>query len=238
MDKRIFKFSGIAVILGITAFFTFPMSFPRLFPTEEFPPEPPVVLISDAQNHGERCREDTIYVARRNEGDHLGEGYDFIVDDHCAGLQKALIAAIESENIDEIRALIARGANVRGRDVSNIDATYPLQIAALKNYRTLKLILDNGADPNSEYCCCAFCQSPLVSAVDKGDPETVRLLLERGADINYIPRFSDDPYTILGIAWKKPEILSLLVNACDQTLACRVKYRVARLNELFDKKIR
>lgn len=238
MIKRVFIFTIIAVVLIVVGFFSFPLSFSTFPATEEFPRESTVALITNAQNNGERCREDIAYATEENKEYHKREGYNYTVDNICAELQKKLIAAISNENLDEVRTLISQGANVRGKDFSTFQPVYPLQIAAYRNYQTLKLILDNGADVNSKYCCCAMCDSPLVKAVRAGNRENVSLLLERGAEVSFKPYWADEPYTIFEVAEEKnsKEILPLLAKYCDKTFSCRVRYRYNLLANFIDKK--
>ncbi|MBS1795414.1 MAG: ankyrin repeat domain-containing protein [Acidobacteria bacterium] len=232
MLKKILYGFG-AVVLAVAGYFTVPVTISR---PAGFPPEPPVALIPDALNRGERCRAGTLYADASTRESYARDGFGFIADDNCAGLQKDLIDAVRRADRDGIVALLARGANVGGFDRENDENIYPLQGVAYENTGIVKLLLDNGADPNRESCCCAVCDSPLVRAVHKGNVETVRLLIERGANVSFKKHWADDPYTIFDARPEKnaDEIRPLLAAACDRTLDCRVRYRLQVLDKLID----
>jgi ankyrin repeat protein len=64
------------------------------------------------------------------------------------------------------------------------DGFYPLGLAAFFGHRQIaEYLLDSGADVN-QAADNAFKVAPIHAAVSNGDIETVRLILERGADIN------------------------------------------------------
>ena len=194
---------------------------------EEFPRETPIPLVFNKENKGQKCKENTIYSTEKNRKIHENEGYKFVVDNYCADLQENLIKAIENENIAQKRTLISLGANPKTSDYSTFEKVQPLKVASYKNYQIVKLLLDNGADVNEEFCCCAGCSSALVEAMAKNDIEMVKLLLERGANINYKPTFSLPPYTIFDVASQNQnqEIISILDNACGKSVLCRAKLR-------------
>jgi ankyrin repeat protein len=101
----------------------------------------------------------------------------------------ALIRAATS--YEKTRSLVEAGARVRARsaDLGNT----PLILAARRagNYRTVRLLLEHGADANERNAAGV---SPIMSGAASGDPETVRLLLDAGAKPDDYPT-SQDPRT-------------------------------------------
>jgi ankyrin repeat protein/mono/diheme cytochrome c family protein len=93
---------------------------------------------------------------------------------------------------DKARRLVEKGADIKPR--SRLGNT-ALILAARKfgNSRTVRLLLDRGADPNAKN---VFGATALMAAASAGDAETVRALLDRGADVNAKPNM--DPN---GFAW-------------------------------------
>ena len=78
---------------------------------------------------------------------------------------------------EKTRLLAAAGANVRVRTALG---NTPLILAARRadNSRTVKLLLERGADANERKDAGV---SPVISGAASGDPETVQLLLDAGA---------------------------------------------------------
>lgn len=93
---------------------------------------------------------------------------------------------------DKARLLLSHGAQVNA--VSTLGNT-PLILAARRvgNARTVKLLLDAGANPNAAN---VFGATPLMAAVAAEDLESVRLLLNAGADAAAKPHMDVD-----GVIW-------------------------------------
>jgi ankyrin repeat protein len=94
-----------------------------------------------------------------------------------------LTIAAESGDAGTIRTLLARGADANGKDSHGLT---PLVRAARRgNYDAALALLDGGADPNLyDSVSTRPAWSPLMNAVHKSQPRIVRLLIERGADVN------------------------------------------------------
>jgi hypothetical protein len=231
MIKRLLKVMVVVAAI-VVAFFLLPL--PGAFAPSDphFRPEPPVPLVKTAENRGSGCRPGVVYSTMAESKFHADQGYSFTIDDYCAGVQRHLLDAISNNDIVLVRELIAAGANVRTDDYSTLERVSPIQVASSRSVEMVKLLLDNGADPNEEYCCCASCRCPLVSALDKGDPETVGLLLARGADVTYTPKFSVEPYNLVDVACSSlnAEMVIRLDNACGLNPRCRAKVRMRILS--------
>src|ERR1044071_4383257 len=93
----------------------------------------------------------------------------------------ALLRAATSE--DKVRLLVAKGADVKARSNTGNNA---LILAARQagNSRTVKFLLDQGVDPN---VMNLFGATALMSAAAADDMESVRQLLDRGANVNLRP---------------------------------------------------
>src|SRR5262245_37490259 len=95
----------------------------------------------------------------------------------------ALTIAAENGDAASVRTLLARGADANGKDSHGLT---PLVRAARRgNYDAAVALLDGGADPNLfDSIWTRPGWSPLMNAVHKSQPRIVRLLIDRGADVN------------------------------------------------------
>lgn len=115
-----------------------------------------------------------------------------------------LLRAVQSGNVDGVRLLLRKGADVNGRD----GALSPLGAAALLGYDSVaKLLIRNGADVNVRD---RNGQTPLMSAVKLNHPAMVALLLDAGA--NGAVRFRDgENLLVLAINQNAYDMLDLLL---------------------------
>jgi len=125
-------------------------------------------------------------------------------------LEDHIIRAAALDQVDDVRSLIAKGADVNSHDP--MDAT-PLSYAVRSGSRkpghvpVIQLLLQHGADPNVSVSCRL---TPLMYAVQRGDMKVVELLLDHKADVNAT---THEGYTALMAAsiLGSPEIVSLLL---------------------------
>lgn len=223
----------VGVVVGL--YLTFPLHW---FLSSEKNPiqiELPISLARNDDNGGKRCEANRTYVSERVRYIHENEGYEFIVNDYCADLQRRLIGSIGNEDLAEVRKLISLGANPDTADVSTFQGVRPLMVAASRDPAIVTMLLDNGAVVNEEYCCCAMCQSPLTRAIQGRRADTVELLLERGADIGYKPSWGDvETVSAFNQALQtgNSEIMQLAENACELNLQCRIGSRAKKVLRL------
>jgi ankyrin repeat protein len=106
-------------------------------------------------------------------------------------------------DLEKTRVLLAHKADVNAR--SN-DMRTPLMIAARRagNVATVKLLLDNGANPNPNLHPSAE-SSPLIDAASAGDDAIVELLLARGASVK-----DAEPALEMSVDMRCPKCLTLL----------------------------
>ena len=107
----------------------------------------------------------------------MEEGTD--VNARDKGGETPLFSAVQADNDDVARFLIAEGADVNARD--NIGAT-PLNFAIRARVKKdmLELLIAKGADVNAK---TERGQTPLHSACVRGEKDVVELLIGKGADI-------------------------------------------------------
>lgn len=95
--------------------------------------------------------------------------------------ERALVAAAEDGDVEELRWLLEAGANV---DAAVYGDGSPLIIAAREGHlAAVTLLLDHGADPNMGV---EGDGSPLIMAAREGHLQIVELLLARGAAIDQV----------------------------------------------------
>jgi ankyrin repeat protein len=94
---------------------------------------------------------------------------------------KPLMAAIRGGNLDIIKMLLEKGADVHIRSLTG-ETALMMAVSAKDQPDVVKLLLEKGADVNA---CTEAGETPLMLAVDANDqPETIKLLLDKGADVN------------------------------------------------------
>lgn len=94
----------------------------------------------------------------------------------------ALCSACQANQVASVRALLDAGANV---DLSMTDGTTPLHYAALHSSEILELLLEKGAQVNvSTTSADLEGATPLHIAAEFGQLKWVRLLIQRGANVN------------------------------------------------------
>jgi uncharacterized protein len=94
----------------------------------------------------------------------------------CAYTDSALMEAVFSGNLEEVRNLLDKGADVNCRMDGGVT---PLMVAAVNgNLDVVNLLLDRGADINAK---TEKGNTALDFAGYKGSPEVVALLKSRGA---------------------------------------------------------
>lgn len=109
---------------------------------------------------------------------------------------------VASSNIDNVKSLIAQGADVNERDALGKS---PLSVAIENgNLRLVKLLIQNGAEIN---VCDFSWQTPLCLAVRSNKLAIVSFLLDQGADVTICDCWRQTP---LFFAGKNKRIKSLL----------------------------
>lgn len=116
--------------------------------------------------------------------------------------ESALNLAVRLNMVDVVSVLLKNGADTM--HISRDDRRNPLACACSEqNINIVKMLLENGADPNSfvdRYC------GPLYYAVNKDNPGIVRLLLQHGANPDL---YRDGVHTLYSMA-KSNEVRNLI----------------------------
>jgi hypothetical protein len=90
----------------------------------------------------------------------------------------------EADDIDQVKSILARGADINGSDAHGMTAI--MRAAVHGQIRMVRLLLKHGADPNKPRND-KF--TPLMLAAFFGHQEIVRILVEHGADTDATTRF-------------------------------------------------
>jgi ankyrin repeat protein len=127
---------------------------------------------------------------------------------------------------DKTRLLVANGAEVKARSRIGNSA---ILLAARKsgNSRTVKFLLDRGADPNATNF---FSATVLMAAVAADDIDTVRLLLDRGANVNGIPKAGTENFFWGG--WRTPLMWAAFLG--DEAMCKLLLERGAKVNDFVE----
>src|SRR5436190_84668 len=95
-----------------------------------------------------------------------------------------LWSVAETDDIDQVESILARGADINGSDANGMSAI--MRAATHGQIRMARVLLKHGADPNKprndKY-------TPLMLAAFFGHQEIVRMLVEHGADTDATTRF-------------------------------------------------
>ena len=119
---------------------------------------------------------------------YLKEGADINYIDQETKLT-AISYASYSGDIEVVKFLICSGANIHG-DSQNPNS--PIYFAILNdNIQIVTLLLDNGVDPN--FTWDEGGGTLLTNAAQMGKLEVVKLLIEKGANINYCGKGKHSP---------------------------------------------
>jgi ankyrin repeat protein len=140
-------------------------------------------------DHGARIPEEAVFVAASISG---GSRTLKLLANRGADLRASkggftpLGAATRSGDLDTIRFLIDQGADVGARTRTGFTALYGAaswsDTAAI-----VSLLLDHGADPKTKVETSGLAAdvfTPVMAAAMRGDAETLKSLLDRGADVN------------------------------------------------------
>ncbi|HEX9959730.1 MAG TPA: ankyrin repeat domain-containing protein [Pyrinomonadaceae bacterium] len=123
--------------------------------------------------------------------------------------EQPLLSAVSNEDFDQVKDLIAKGANVNAKDKNYGEAT-ALHVAVENgNAEIAKFLLDMGAKINARD---KNRRTPLMAIDDETPPELVRMLLDHRAKVN---AFDAEENTVLIIAaqHENAEILRVLIDA-------------------------
>ncbi len=135
--------------------------------------------------------------------------------DHGANVNEAysnggspLQRATEWINPALVQTLVLHGANLNVHSPGN-DMTPLIQAARQGQVGTMKLLIAKGADVNA---FSVYDSSALFVATQHNRPDMVKLLLEHGANSNYVNKIEMcDPALYVAVAQHHPKLVSLLV---------------------------
>jgi ankyrin repeat protein len=140
-------------------------------------------------DHGAKIPEEAVFVAAAIPG---GSRTLKLLAERGANLKVSkggftpLGAATRGGDLDTIRFLIDRGADVGARTKSGYTALYAAA-SWPDNAAVIVLLLDHGADPKTKVEISGLAAdvfTPVMAAAMRGDAEALKPLLGRGADVN------------------------------------------------------
>jgi len=105
---------------------------------------------------------------------------DILIDVKVKSQNIALFRALREGNIETVKALLAKGADINAKDRYGETALIR-EIGGWRNIETVKTLLAEGADINAKD---ASGRTALMHAAEYGKIEKVKILLAKGADVN------------------------------------------------------
>lgn len=142
----------------------------------------------------------------------VSKGMDVNASDPNRG-NTALMAAASSEHHECISPLLNKGANPNMRNKSGDTALHFLTNDFSDNYQASTLLIKAGADVNAVCEGKGYFKTPLIYAITRNSIETVRILLEYGADPT-LARYKFSPLNCAkAVSNSCPEMLPLIKNA-------------------------
>lgn len=105
-----------------------------------------------------------------------------VVPEQLANDQYLMESAYKN-SLDKVRDAIQKGANVNVRDASGHS---PLSVT--RSFDIVKLLVENGADPNVGMDTIGGEHTPLVTAMYNRDLRSVKYLVEKGAKISSVAK--------------------------------------------------
>jgi len=185
----------------------------------EFPPDAPIAVNAEIQ-----CRPRTLYVTK----DYAGSADQEVLDDRCFELQEKLVKAASDGDVSRIAALIAEGANVNSLGwLAELERPLPGAVWS-RQTAAVKLMLDNGGDPDDYQYCCMSHKSLLTIAAGNNDVETMKLLISRGADLHFVGDFGEGVAETVKREGNE-QTMELFNAACDRDIRWRVRSRAVQL---------
>lgn len=123
--------------------------------------------------------------------------------------EQPLLKAVSGENFEEVKALVAKGANINAKD-KNYGAATALHVAVENdNQEIAKFLLDMGAKINARD---KQRRTPLMSIDDDTKPELVRMLLDHRAKVNALDA-EGNTALIFAAQYENAEVLRVLIDA-------------------------
>jgi hypothetical protein len=234
MIKRFLKYTLIGIltfVIGLCLYLVIPSPTSLFVKIEEFPPEPPIAV-----DVAKQCRPRTLYVDKAK-----GYADSEIIDPRCFELQRLLVEAANEGNPYWIRDAVERGATINSpgfpRGSGDFDRAIVRAVGG-KYTTAVKLLLDNGGDVNDSYQCCMTHESLLMIAISNNDVETSKLLLSRGADVNFKSDYEGRTMFDTANEAGHEETSAIFRSACDRNFRCRFESRKKDLLSLLPRDVR
>jgi hypothetical protein len=132
--------------------------------------------------------------------------------------QTLLRLAVVNENYTSVKTLLQLGANPNTQD-SEYGASPLIKAAGLGSESSiadtsfLKILLKYGGNPNAIEYKTKY--TPLMTACENGSFEYVKILLDAGANINYLSAYGDSPLYCASVyvsIYGHPELVTYLIN--------------------------
>jgi len=120
---------------------------------------------------------------------------------------KSLFEAAKKGDIEQVKLLISKGADVNAKAKDDRDFT-PMYYAVQNGHKgIMEVLLANGADINAGD---KFGYTPLYPAIWSNDIDTIRFMIEKGADVNLVAE-GDYPPLYYGVMNNNLDSVKLLI---------------------------
>jgi ankyrin repeat protein len=128
---------------------------------------------------------------------------------YSANISDDLFGAVEKNDMQKVRYLIAIGADVNVKD--SYASMSPLMMAAYDGYTEMaKLLIEKGAEVNAKGGA-DMDMTPLIFAASQDRTDMVKLLIEKGANVNLKTQYGWTPL-FFAVTRGRTDIVKLLID--------------------------
>jgi ankyrin repeat protein len=124
---------------------------------------------------------------------------------------KSFFEAVVKGNIEQVKSLIAKGANVNAKDDRGQTSLH----LAVRNFyeEIVEFLISEGADVNASQTDASW--TPLLDAASTGQTEVIKLLLQHGAKVDVGDKFGYTPLYYAMWSEEKDAIKALISSGAD-----------------------
>lgn len=119
--------------------------------------------------------------------------------------------AASSDNVNILMMIIRAGADPTAKDMNDAPATFSALCSKKNKYDIMKILFDHGVNPNdiNSKTKSTILNSLLLEAPEENNLKVIKLILERGANLNYVTKTGKTLYEVVQLSCP-PEIKNVI----------------------------